>query len=87
MNHPVLPELPGTKLPTRVHMEGFKAPAAYVAEDGPVGHQRVVRPLFLLSLNAPVLGNGWTGKKVWVGYLTGGGRMLWEGWSGKEKKG
>jgi hypothetical protein len=32
--------LPGTKAPTkRVHMEGTIAKAAYVAEDGLVGHQ------------------------------------------------
>jgi hypothetical protein len=31
----------------RVHMEGSMAPAAYVAEDGLVEHQREERPLVL----------------------------------------
>jgi hypothetical protein len=39
MNQSVPRELPGTKPPTRVHMERLKAPAVYVAEDGLVGHQ------------------------------------------------
>jgi hypothetical protein len=32
INQPDSPELPGTKPPTRVHMEGPMTPAAYVAE-------------------------------------------------------
>jgi hypothetical protein len=32
-------ELPWTKPPTRVHMEGTMATAAYVADDGLVKHQ------------------------------------------------
>jgi hypothetical protein len=36
MNQPVPPELPGTKPPTK---EELKESAAYVAEDGLVGHQ------------------------------------------------
>jgi hypothetical protein len=40
MNQPEPSELPWTKTPSqRVHMEGPVAPAAYVAEDGLVGHQ------------------------------------------------
>jgi hypothetical protein len=45
---------PRTKPPTRVHMEGPMAPAAYVAEDGLVGHQWEERPLVLWELYAPV---------------------------------
>jgi hypothetical protein len=33
------PELPGTKPPTRVHMEGHMPLALFVAEDGLVGYQ------------------------------------------------
>jgi hypothetical protein len=48
MNQPVSPELPGTKFTNqRVHIEGLMAPAAYVAEDGLVGHQWEERPLVL----------------------------------------
>jgi hypothetical protein len=32
INQPDHPELPGTKPPTRVHMEGPMSPAAYIAE-------------------------------------------------------
>jgi hypothetical protein len=38
----------------RVHMEGLMAPAAYIAEDGLVGHQWEERPLVLRRLDAPV---------------------------------
>ena len=38
----------------RIHMEGPMAPAAYVAEDGLVGHQWEERPLGLRVFNAPV---------------------------------
>jgi hypothetical protein len=38
----------------RVHMEGPMAPAAYVAEDGIVGHQWEERPLGLRGFNAPM---------------------------------
>jgi hypothetical protein len=49
MNQPVLPELPGIKPPTKEYTlrEGPMAPAAYVAEAGPVGLQREERPLVL----------------------------------------
>ena len=39
MNHPVPPELPGTKAPTKEHMDGPMAPVAYVAEHGLVRHK------------------------------------------------
>jgi hypothetical protein len=38
INQPDPPELPGTKTPTKVHMEGPMAPAAYAVEDGSVRH-------------------------------------------------
>ena len=38
MNQPGHPELPGTKPPTRVHMEGPMATTAYLEEDGLVAH-------------------------------------------------
>jgi hypothetical protein len=47
MNQPGHPELPGTKPPTRVHMEGPMAIAAYVAEEALIGHQWEERPLVL----------------------------------------
>ena len=47
INQPDHPELPGTKPPTRVHMEGPMDPAAYVAEDGLVSHQWEERSLVL----------------------------------------
>ena len=56
MNHPVPPEFPGTKLPTKELREEPMAPAAYVAEDELVGHQREESPesLVLRRINAPV---------------------------------
>jgi hypothetical protein len=39
----------------RVHMEGPMAPAAYVAEDGLVGHQWEEKPLVIWRLDAPSL--------------------------------
>ena len=40
MNQPAPPELPGTKSPAKEYtLEGLKAPATYIAEDGLVGHQ------------------------------------------------
>ena len=56
MNQPVSPELPGTKPPTKEYTwrEGPIAPAAHVAEDGLVEHQREERPLTLRRLHAPV---------------------------------
>ena len=52
----------------RVHMEGTMTPAAYVAEDGLVGHQREERPLVLRRLDAPVQGNARTGNQEWVSW-------------------
>jgi hypothetical protein len=55
MNQPVPPELPGTKPPNKENsLEGPMTPAAYVAEDGLVGHQWEERPLVLRRLDAPV---------------------------------
>ena len=48
INTPDPSELPGTKLPTKEYtLEGPVAPAAYVAEDGLVWHQRESRALVL----------------------------------------
>jgi hypothetical protein len=47
MNKPVPPELPGLNHQTCVHMKGLMDPAAYVAEDGLVGHQWEERPSVL----------------------------------------
>jgi hypothetical protein len=46
------------------------APAAYVADDGLVGHQREERPLVLWGFYAPMQGNV---RVEWVGWWTGGG--------------
>ena len=54
VNQSVPPELPGTKLQTRVHMEGLMAPAAYVSEDGIDGHEREEWSLILRWLDAPI---------------------------------
>jgi hypothetical protein len=51
VNWPDLLELPGTVPPTK---EYTLAPAAYVAEDGLVGHKWEERPLGLSGFNAPV---------------------------------
>jgi hypothetical protein len=53
INQPEQPELPGTKPPTRVHMEGLMAPAAYVAEGGLMWNQCEERPLVLERLDGP----------------------------------
>ena len=47
----------------RVHMKGPMALAAYVAEDGLVGHQWEGRPLGLRVLDAPVQGNARVGRQ------------------------
>jgi hypothetical protein len=39
--------LSGTKPPTEVHMEGPTTPAAYVAEDGLIGHKWKQKPWVL----------------------------------------
>ena len=49
--------------------------AAYVAEDGLVGHHWEERPLVLQTLYAPVQGNGRTKKWEWVGRGAGQGRV------------
>ena len=41
--------------------------AAYVTEDGPVGHHWEDRPLDLATLYAPVQGNARAKKWEWVG--------------------
>jgi hypothetical protein len=43
------------------------APAAYVAEDGLVGHQWEERHLVLWRLYAPVYRNARAGRWEWVG--------------------
>ena len=52
MSHPGLPELPGSKPSTRVHMEGPMTPDAYAAEDGLLEHRKEERPLVLRRLDA-----------------------------------
>jgi hypothetical protein len=42
-------------------------PAAYITEDGLVGHQWKDRPFGLRRLYAPVSGNARAGKQEWVG--------------------
>ena len=54
ISQPDLPELPGTKPPTRVHMEGPMAKAAYVAQDKLVEHQWEEQLLGLSVYDAPV---------------------------------
>jgi hypothetical protein len=55
MSQQVPPRAPRDKTTNqRVHVEGPMAPAAYVAENGLVGHQWEERPLVLRRLNAPV---------------------------------
>jgi hypothetical protein len=52
----------------RVRMEGPLAPVAYVAEDGPVGHQWEERPLGLRVFNAQCRGMpGQEDRSGWVG--------------------
>ena len=60
--------------------------AAYVAEDGLVGHQWEERPLVLQRFYAPVQGNARARNKAWVGWgagLGGGYRGLSERKLGK----
>jgi hypothetical protein len=49
--------------------------AAYVAEDGLVGHQWEKRPLILLRLYAPVQENARASKQEWVGWGAGQGEV------------
>ena len=50
--------------------------AAYVAEDGLVGHQWKERPLVLQTLYAPVQGNARAKKREWVGRGAGWGESI-----------
>ena len=50
--------------------------AAYVAEDGLVGHQWEERPLVLRRLYAPVQGNARARKREWVGWGAGQGGCI-----------
>jgi hypothetical protein len=61
------PELLGTGPPTKEYKEGPMAPAAYVTEDGLVGHQWEERPLGLRGFYASDWGNGRVGRREWVG--------------------
>jgi hypothetical protein len=47
--------------------------AAYVSEDGLVGHHWKERPLGLANLNASVQENARAKKREWVGRGVGGG--------------
>ena len=58
------------------------APAAYVAEDGLVGHQWEERPLVLQTLYAPVQGNARARKQEWVGWGAGQGEGIGDFWRG-----
>jgi hypothetical protein len=49
------------------------SPAAYVAEDGLVGHHWEERPLVLRRSYAPVQGNARARKWEWVGWGAMGG--------------
>ena len=50
--------------------------AAYVAEDGLVGHHWEERPLVLQRFYAPVQGNARARKREWVGRGTGQGEGI-----------
>jgi hypothetical protein len=52
-------------------MVGLIALAAYVAEDGLVGHQSEERFLVLWRFYAPLLGNARARKQEWVGWGAG----------------
>jgi hypothetical protein len=51
----------------RIHMKGPMVLAAYVAEDGLVGHQREESSLGLRVFDVPVWGNARAGRQEWVG--------------------
>ena len=57
-------------------MERFMALAAYVAEDGLVGHQWEKRPLVLRRSYAPVQGNARARKWEWVDWGAGLGEGI-----------
>ena len=50
--------------------------AAYVAEDGLVGHHWEERPLVLQTLYAPVQGNARAKRWEWVGREAGWGKAI-----------
>jgi hypothetical protein len=50
--------------------------AAYVAEDGLIGHHWEERPLVLSRLYAPVQGNARAMKWEWVGWGAGQGESV-----------
>ena len=50
--------------------------AAYVTEDGLVGHQWEERPLVLQRSHAPVQGNARARKLEWVGWGAGWGEGI-----------
>jgi hypothetical protein len=54
--------------------------AAYVAEDGPVGHYWEERPLVLQTLYAPVQGKARAKKWGWVGRGAGQGEGIGNFW-------
>jgi hypothetical protein len=54
--------------------------AAYVAEDGLVGHHCKERPLVLQTLYAPVQGNVRAKKWEWVGREAGQGKGIGNFW-------
>jgi hypothetical protein len=56
IKQPDPPELPGTKPPNRVHIEGSMDPGTYVAENGLEEYQWEERPLVLWRLDSPVYG-------------------------------
>ena len=51
--------------------------AAYVAEDGLVGHHWEERPLVFGRFYAPVQGNARARKWEWVGWGAGGGEEVY----------
>ena len=59
------------------------APAAYVAEDGLVGHQWEERHLIMGRLYAPVQRNGRARKQKWMGWGAG----AWGIFRGDTRKG
>jgi hypothetical protein len=54
--------------------------AAYVAEDGLVGHHCEERPLGLANFICPVQGNTRAKNREWVGWEAGRGEGIGEFW-------
>ena len=50
--------------------------AAYVAEDGLVGHHWEERPLCLANFTCPSTGNARAKKQEWMGRRAGGGGYM-----------